>query len=450
MHNNILNMRLLAMLFLIFLLDVSCTKDKISVSPPNSFILPDPPQFGQPYNTIPPTGELVFYEVNFRLMSPEGNIKGVISRLDSIQSLGANVIWLMPIHPTGVIHSFGSPYCVRNYRSVSNTLGSLADLRELVKQAHLRGICVLMDWVANHTSWDNPWTANKSWYLQSNGEIISPPGTTWTDVAALNYSNNDMRAAMINVMKYWILDANIDGFRCDAADYIPFDFWKQAIDTLRKIPNRKLIMLAEGRRADHFAAGFNVNFAWDFLSALKQTFSSGDARNLISTSISEINSVPNGCQKLRFTANHDEALPTVTFGGEQGAIAAFVLAVFTGGIPLIYGGQEAGYANESYVDWQANKNLQSTYKTLLAIRKKYNNLIATTPVNYSDANCNILLRTNNVSQLLLIVNVRSSSQVVVLPSSIAGTKWKDAISGNEFTFSNSQILAPYQYMIMEK
>lgn len=113
-------------------------------------------------------------------------------------------------------------------------------------------------WVANHTAWDNPWITNVTWYTRnSSGAIVQPPGTNWADVADLDFGNAAMKRAMYNAMKYWILSANVDGSRCDYADGVPYTFWKQAIDTLKSIPGRNLVLLAEGARGDHFTAGSN-------------------------------------------------------------------------------------------------------------------------------------------------------------------------------------------------
>ena len=134
------------------------------------------------------------------------------------------------------------------------------EFKRLVELCHEKGISVILDWVANHTSWDHAWIKeHKEWYTQDSiGNIISPAGTGWNDVADLNYDNADMCLAMIDAMKYWIQEVGVDGFRCDAADYVPYTFWKQAVDSLRAIPNRKLLMLAEGKRKDHFDAGFDM------------------------------------------------------------------------------------------------------------------------------------------------------------------------------------------------
>jgi len=208
-------------------------------------------QYGSPFNEVPQTEDIILYEVNLRAFSTTGDLQGVIDKLDHLQSLHVNVIWLMPIHPIGTINSVNSPYSVRDYKAVSSEYGDLATLRALTDAAHARGMCVIMDWVANHTAWDHPWITNSEWYTRdANGSIIMPPGTNWADVADLNFDNQEMRAAMVDAMKYWILEANVDGFRCDYADGVPFDFWQDAISQLRSIPNRSLIMLAEGDRHD--------------------------------------------------------------------------------------------------------------------------------------------------------------------------------------------------------
>ena len=158
--------------------------------------------YGTPFQNVPAIEDIVMYEVNERAFSTAGNLQGVTIRLDSIKALGINVIWLMPIHPIGEINSVNSPYCVKNYLAVNSEFGTLTDLRMLVEEAHNRNIAVILDWVANHTAWDNPWIDSTNWYTKDgNGNIISPAGTNWADVADLNYNSKNMRLAMIEAMK---------------------------------------------------------------------------------------------------------------------------------------------------------------------------------------------------------------------------------------------------------
>ncbi len=259
----------------------------------------------------------------------------------------------MPIYPIGELKGIGSPYAVKNYTQINTAFGNLEDLRLLVKEAHKRNIAVILDWVANHTAWDNPWIQQQpTWYARSaSGAIISPPGTNWTDVAELDYTNAAMRKEMIKVMSYWVLEANIDGFRCDHADGVPTDFWKQAIDALRAIPNRKLIMFAEGSNKAHLDVGFDLIFGWDFYTKVKDILNNNKpASDLLAFNPIDYANVPEGKHIVRWITNHDDGAwddsPVNIFKSQKGAMAAFAVTSLIGGVPLIYNGQEIGYTGK--------------------------------------------------------------------------------------------------------
>ena len=366
----------------------------------------------------------------------------------------------MPIYPVGSLKSFGSPYCVKDYTSVNPNFGTLADLKNLVNKAHEKNIAVLLDWVANHTSWDNAWISNPGWYSQDNtGQIISPAGTGWNDVADLNYNNTAMRQAMIDAMKYWVINADVDGFRCDAADFVPYDFWQQANASLNAIPGKKLIMLAEGSRSDHFTAGFQMNFSWDYLTTLKSVFSaSGNASTLFTTNTSEYTVVPSGKRKLRFTTNHDEsniAVPTTVFKSKSGALAASVISIYLQGVPLLYCGQEVGvsstavYNGSNTIDWNANPDMLSEYKKLLTFYNASATARKGILQTYNDTNISVFQKSLGTENLLVLVNTRSGSQSFTVPSSIQGI-WTDALTNNPLTLSNTIALNGYGYLVLKK
>jgi glycosidase len=439
-------------LFVAFLL--ACSKD----SPPPDVITPIPPDTS--FTNVPDTRDIIMYEINERAFSQSGDFDGIIQRLDSIKALSVNVIWLMPIHPIGLINTVNSPYCVKNYLEVNPEFGSLTDLKKLVKEAHKRDIAVIMDWVANHTAWDNPWISNTSWYTQVNGEIIHPAGTNWLDVADLNYNNTEMRQAMISAMKYWIEDIYIDGFRCDAADWIPFDFWKQAIDSLEAIPDRKLILVAEGARSDHFTAGFQMNYAWDFYNQLRNVFAGQGANLLFLTHNVEYNGIPSGKHKLRFTTNHDEsawdATPMTLFNGEKGAIAASVIAIYLGGVPMIYGSQEVGRENtvpffsNSPIDWTQHPEMHSTYKELLAFFNQSETLKTGTLSGYPHSDIVSFKKTSGTEEILVLVNVRNNIETYSLPSAIQNTNWKDVFTSESVLLEMQTTFEPYSYVVLRK
>ncbi|MFM9004467.1 MAG: alpha-amylase family glycosyl hydrolase, partial [Flavobacteriales bacterium] len=377
-----------------------------------------PLQYGTPFQAIPATEDIVMYEVNLRAFSAEGDLQGVIQKLDHLQSLHVNVIWLMPIHPIGTINSVNSPYSVRDYKSVSSEYGDLETLRTLTDAAHARGMAVILDWVANHTAWDNPWIANTDWYTQdANGNIVIPPGTNWADVADLNFDNQEMRSAMIDAMKYWLLQANVDGYRCDYANGVPFDFWQQAISELRAIPNRNIIMLAEGDRLDHFDAGFDMTFAWDYYTQLKNVFAGQPAFTINATNSNEYTGIPQGKHRLRFTTNHDqsawEATPPALFGGIEGATAATAVHLFMRGVPLIYTGQEVGrlsnipFFSNSSIDWSGNPDMLQAYRTMYGIYSMSDVARRGVSTLYAANDAVIIEKELNGEHLLVLVNVRN-------------------------------------------
>lgn len=155
---------------------------------------------------LPAVEDVVMYQVNPRVFAPEKSFKAVERRLDSIQALGINVVWFMPINEVGQEKSVNSPYCVKDYKGVNPEFGTLDEFKALVATCHQKGMNVIIDWVANHTSWDNAWIANKEWYTQDEaGNIIFPAGTGWKDVADLNFDNQEMRLAMIDAMSFGLL-----------------------------------------------------------------------------------------------------------------------------------------------------------------------------------------------------------------------------------------------------
>ncbi|HLO55068.1 MAG TPA: alpha-amylase family glycosyl hydrolase [Saprospiraceae bacterium] len=422
----------------------------------------DPNQYGTPFAEIPATADIVMYEINERAFSVSGDFQGIMPRLDSIKDLGVNVIWLMPIHPIGKIKTVNSPYCIQNFTEVNPEYGDLEKLRTLVTEAHNRKIAVILDWAANHTSWDNPWIQNKTWYSQdANGNIISPAGTNWQDVADLNFDNMEMRQEMIKAMKYWVLQANVDGFRCDAADFVPFSFWKQAIDSLRKIPNRDIIMLAEGARKDHFNAGFEINFGWEFFSKAKSIFKSNQsASEFLAAHQSEYAGIPSGTHRLRFTSNHDECAwddtPLGLFGGKNGSVAAFVATAYMGGIPLIYNGQEVGcpvklpFFSKSPIDWKTNPDMLKTYKKLIAIRLSNAALRSGSLEQFAHNDIVSFRRKSGTNEVFVLVNTRSANKSYTLPTVIQNSAWKDAISNENVTLGISLDLKGYEYRVLVK
>lgn len=450
------------LIFTIIIISYSCKKASTSPNIPKTPEVSekDPDQYDTPFKKVPNTSDIIMYEINLRAFTSQGTLKAAISRLDAIKELGINVVWLMPIHPIGELKGIGSPYAVRDYNAVNSEFGTLENLREFVKEAHKRDMSVILDWVANHTSWDNLWIKNKSWYTQdATGNIVSPNG--WNDVADLNFSNQAMRKEMIKAMKYWVLAANVDGYRCDYADGVPYDFWKQAIDTLKKIPNRDLIFFAEGTRTDHYSAGFSLNFGWNFFNTLKDVFNNNaTSSKLNAANANDYANMPANCEILRFISNHDDNAvdnaPFATFKGKAGSMAAFVATLYMDGVPLIYNGQEVGNAvklsffTKTPIDWTTNPDVAIEYKKLISFRKSSNAIKTGSIINYSN-NPDIVAfkKTSGIEEVLVLVNIRGNTINYTVDVSLRNKNWKNALDESDVTLSTTVDLAPFSYLVLK-
>ncbi|MDO5656605.1 MAG: alpha-amylase family glycosyl hydrolase [Flavobacteriaceae bacterium] len=323
----------------------------------------------------------VIYEVNIRQFSPEGNFAGVTSQLQRIKDLGADIIWLMPIHPIGELNrkgSLGSYYAVKDYKAVNPAYGSLEDFDTLVKTAHDLGLKVILDWVANHSSPDNVWVKDHLDYYtkDSLGNAPIPTvGTDWLDVADLNYDNHDMRAAMQDAMLYWVKEHHIDGFRCDVAEMVPMDFW---LDTRKKLDEVKdVFMLAEGA-APELHQAFNMTYGWPLKDAMISIVDNKSGFEPIQKYLEERNKQYQSNDLIMyFTSNHDENswnyLEEEKFGKNRMNYAA--LTYFMGGMPLIYSGQESGlerkleFFEKDPITW-GNFRFQKEYINLIRAYKE--------------------------------------------------------------------------------
>lgn len=423
-------------------------------------------QYGTPFEKMPSKEDAIIYQVNIRAFSQEGTLKGVQVRLDAIKELGANVVYLMPVYPVGSVRSaggLGSPYAVKDYKAVNPDFGTLEDLRVLVEEAHKKDMAVVLDWVANHTAWDNAWiTAHPDWYQKNaDGAIIIPPGTNYNDVAQLDFNNLEMRTAMIDAMSYWVYNANIDGFRCDYADFVPQNFWSDANTVLRKIKNQKLLMLAEGTKVNHFAAGFDYTFGFNFFSTMEKVFSeSKPATSLQDSNATEYASNYENSQRVvRYTSNHDvnfsDGTPLELFGGKQGSIAAFVVAAYMKSVPMIYNGQEIGYNkridyfNRTPINWNtADASMLAEYKKIIAFRNSSNAIKKGTYKGYSSDAVSAFTMETETEKVLVLSNLTNTTVKYIAPSALK-TTWKDAFSGTATTIASDISLAPFQYIILK-
>ncbi len=289
----------------------------------------------------------VIYELNIRQFSDKGDFNSIVPQLDRLKNMGIDIIWLMPVHPIGEINrkgGLGSYYAVKNYTEVNPNYGSLEDFKNLVNEIHKRDMFVLIDWVANHTAWDNPWIEDHpDWYTKDSlGNMIPPVGTDWSDVVDLNYDNVEMRKAMVDAMKFWLTECEIDGFRCDVADWVPVDFWFDARAAMDSV-NPDLFMLAEAENPKHYPA-FDMSYGWE-MHHISNEIAKGKMNfdSLNHYMIKEDTNFSKAAYRMQFTSNHDENSWNGTTTERYGKNAknwAVVMATIDG-MPLLYSGQES-------------------------------------------------------------------------------------------------------------
>lgn len=405
----------------------------------------------------------VIYELFLRDFTQDESIQSVIPRLPELKSLGINTIWIMPIHPVGkekMKGPLGSPYSIQNFYAVNPEFGTKADFKKLADAIHAQGMYVMLDMVLNHTAWDNAWvTQHPDWYKHdANGNIV-PPVADWTDVAQLNYGNADLRKEIINVLKYWVDSFGVDGYRCDAADMVPIDFWKQAITELRK--DKPVYMLAEGSKPENYDAGFNLTYGWDIYGALKDIYKGIHSAMYMDSAIQRENrKYPAGSKRMYFTTDHDETswdhTPIYLFKGIQGSEAAFTVMCLLGGVPLVYNGQEVGDTakleifHKIPINWNENPDLNTFYKTIL---KLYNqNQVFRTGALGDLSLCTpdmiIYSRTSGSQKYLVLVNTRDKHAFFQLPEAMQKSSVKDELSGQNVNLSGTVTFNPFEYHVV--
>ena len=320
------------------------------------------------------------YELNVRQFSPEGTFRAAENDLKRIHDLNVDIIWLMPIHEIGLKNrkgTLGSPYSVKDYYSVNKEFGTLEDLKHFVNKAHELGLHVIIDWVGNHTSWDNVLVAeHPDWYEKDwKGNFCPTPWWDWSDIIDLDYSKPGLRKYMTEAMKYWVRDVGIDGFRCDAAGFVPVDFWNNARRELDQI--KPVFMLAEWEARDLYAQAFDASYAWSWYSAVEEIAKGkSDLNSLFGYYSWNERSFPADSIRMTFATNHDknswDGTEYEIFGEAVRTVIA--LSVVGDGMPLIYNGQEAGnkkrlqFFEKDSIVWK-DSPMADFYRKLFALKK---------------------------------------------------------------------------------
>lgn len=401
-------------------------------------------------------GRNVIYEMNIGMMTTEGTFAAAKDKLAGLKNLGVNIVWVMPIYPrhaVGGTEIKNSPYAATNFEDVNSSYGTKADFKAFVDEAHSLGMEVWLDWVPNHTATDHGWvTSHREYYTKDgSGNMIHPNsnGLIYEDVYELDYSNPDLCAEMTRIMKQWVTETGIDGFRNDyiSSLTIPASYWTQCISELKQLkPGFK--MMAEGDLTDANNlrlqnCGWDYDYAWGLQSAMREaTKNGGSDAAALKAAFKEYNqntrNLPFG--RMTYVTNHD------LNGNEDGGklftlygnnrYAMTVMSFTVNGMPLIYNGQEIGdndvlnyFEDATKVNWN---NVDATMQTLveklaelkhtqlpLANRPAYQTATATLNTGRSDVLAYV--RTIDNEAVLVVLNLSGSQQTFSISDVNPGT-----------------------------
>ncbi|RYG40513.1 MAG: alpha-amlyase, partial [Chitinophagaceae bacterium] len=321
------------------------------------------------------------YEANIRQFTPEGTFRAFESHLPRLKEMGIDIIWLMPIHPIGQEKrkgTLGSEYSVRDYFGVNPEFGTKDDFRHLVKSIHDLGMHVIIDWVGNHSAWDNPLAKqHPDWYSKTpEGNFQPTPWYDWDDVIDFDYENARFRKHMTSALVYWVKEFDIDGYRCDTAGFIPTDFWNNARSEMDAV--KPVFMLGEWESRDLHEFAFDATYSWSLWNAMTAvTKDKKSIASLVEYMAHDVSTFPRDAYRMTFTDNHDknswEGNMVSNFG--PGLKASMVLCATVNGMPLVYGGQEAGlskslkFFDKDQIDWSDLK-YAPLYKKLFTLKHK--------------------------------------------------------------------------------
>lgn len=394
----------------------------------------------------------VIYEINVRQYSASGKFAAVTADLPRLKALGVDVLWLMPIHPIGEHNRkgpLGSYYAVRDYQGINPDFGTEQEFKQLVDAAHAEGFRVILDWVGNHTAWDNPLAQqHPDYYVHDvKGAFTPPTGFDWTDVIQLDFSNPAVLDYQAGALTYWVKNFGIDGFRCDFATGVPTAYWETLFARLRAV-RPDLFLLAESELPQHQLRAFNASYAFELMHSINDVAQGRAGVSHLEDTLTRARvEFPAGAVLLRYTTNHDEnSWQGTEFERLGGGVEPFAVFTFlVDGIPLIYNGQEIGldrrleFFVHDPIEWTPNERLTGFYRTLTQLRRTHPALRTGAPARRLATSHNesiyAILREAEGQRVLAFLNLTARDvKAVVFDPALAGM-WRDAFTGETVSLS---------------
>jgi glycosidase len=407
------------------------------------------------------------YQLNTRQFSQEGTFKAAQAQLPRLKDLGIDIIWLMPIHAIGEKNrkgTLGSPYAVKDYYSVNPEFGTLQDLKNFVNEAHNQGMYVILDWVANHTAWDNVlFNEHPDWYDRDyKGDFRPTPWWDWSDIIDLDYNKPEVRKYMTEALTYWVKEVDIDGYRCDVAGFVPLEFWNNVRKELDAV--KPVFMLAEWESRDLHAEAFDMTYAWSWNETMHNIcMGQKDVNGLYIYYSWNESAFPKNSMRMTFVSNHDknawEGTMYEQFG--EGLEAAIVLSVVGEGLPLIYNGQEAGntkrlkFFEKDAILWKEDP-IGDLYKDLITLMKKNTALwhakwgatMVKVPNNF-ESEVLSFVRQNEKDKVFAVFNFSDGAKSIEFKERLHHGVYKDFTTETQMSFDDTSTLelAPWIYKV---
>ena len=450
------------------------------------------------------------YEVNLRQYSPGGTIKEFTEHLPRLKEMGVDILWFMPIFEIGKVNRkatqtqlieeiedskeqekyLGSYYGIRDYMAVNPEFGTMEEFKALVNKIHEMDMYVVLDIAVNHTAWDHDWVKsnpdyytrikqgetpwNKDWMeqhpeyykqLQERGMTypIHPSETDWWDTADLNFDNKDLRNEFMKILKFWVKDVNVDGYRCDVAGMVPTDFWEEVRPMLDSI--KPVFMLAEAEQVDHHHKSFDASYAWEFHHIMNKIAQGEENAVAIDHYFAKQDTLfPSNAIRMNFITNHDENSwnGTVEERIGEASKAMALLTYVVPGMPLIYSGQEAGlnkrllFFEKDEIDWARDKELGNFYKSLSGLKKEnsalWNGDLGAKLIKINTTNDSTVysfVRENDKSKVLVVMNLSKAEAKFSLKTKADFSGMKEYFGNGPFE-SNDFELKPWEFRVYTK
>lgn len=411
-----------------------------------------------------------------------GDFAGVTAKLDYLQDLGVNTIWLTPIveNVKGVAVTVeGSKdvpynaayhgYWASDFTKLNPTLGTTEEFKTMISEAHKRGMRIMVDIVVNHAGYGSESTSTFAGMLRdksiSEGDIKS-----WQDgLPDFATENADVRAKLVEWQTSWMKDYGVDYFRVDTVKHVDSTTWAALKNSTTEV-NPSFKMIGEYYGAGYASNGstlgtgqMDADLDFDF-NDQATSFVSGNISSVESFLSSRNTALNNAYMTGQFLSSHDEnGFKAALMNGKgytedeatSAALVAATLQLTAKGIPVIYYGEEVGLSglnnypyNTNRYDMDFSKATKDNvtyqhYKNLLSIRNAYTDVFARgsrTVVASSDEECyDVVSRSYGGTTLYVGMNIKDTAKEVKVPVSLAaGTEVKDLYSGATYTVGSDK------------